>query len=235
MTIDDAIDIGWGIDKLNGGPRPTPQDALELIGPQLAVCDFNWLGGQEAQRVLREACSRLPVSRPMARTTLILDVEYDDQVTDPESLASAADRLLATVLSTPEILDEYANPHFGEFSVAKVDANFAEDDTGAEDEHCADSPAGRHVPDPQSIRPADGAGSDRGTDWLFPISFRQDSLGIDRVYVRWEGEKVYWNLRAQNDLAAFCNTWMENIKQQQYGGTLPKQAGDRAETSIVPQ
>lgn len=53
----------------------------------------------------------------MAKTTLTLDVTYDDQVTDPESLASAADRLMETVLSTPGIMEEYGNPRFGEFFV----------------------------------------------------------------------------------------------------------------------
>ena len=50
----------------------------------------------------------------MAKTTLTLDVTYDDQVTDPEALASAADRLLETVLSTPGIMEEYGHPQFGE-------------------------------------------------------------------------------------------------------------------------
>jgi hypothetical protein len=62
-------------------------------------------------------------------------------------------------------------------------------------------------------------------DYVFPTTFRQDNMGINRVYVRWEGEKVYWNLRMQNDLAVFCNEWMENIKQQQYGGKLPENDG----------
>lgn len=63
-------------------------------------------------------------------------------------------------------------------------------------------------------------------DYVFPISFRQDSLGIDRQYVRWEDGKVFWNLPMQNDLATFCNKWLENIRRQQYGGELPKQAVD---------
>ena len=57
----------------------------------------------------------------MAKTTLTVDVEYDDQVTDPESIASAADLLLETALSTPGIMEEYANPRFGEFFVAPAD------------------------------------------------------------------------------------------------------------------
>ena len=61
-------------------------------------------------------------------------------------------------------------------------------------------------------------------DYVFPISFKQDNLGIDREYVRWEGEQVFWNLAAQNDLARFCTSWMRNIKEQQFGGKLPKLA-----------
>ena len=55
------------------------------------------------------------------KTTLTLDVEYDDQVTDPESIASAADRLMETALSTPGIMEEYGDPRFGEFFVAPAD------------------------------------------------------------------------------------------------------------------
>lgn len=54
--------------------------------------------------------------------TLQLTVTYDDDATDPEALASAADRLLETALSAPGILDDYglgdAAPVFGEFEVA---------------------------------------------------------------------------------------------------------------------
>ncbi len=59
----------------------------------------------------------------MAKTTLICDVEYNAELTDPEGLASAADRLMETVLSTPGIMEEYGNPHFGEFFVAKADGS----------------------------------------------------------------------------------------------------------------
>jgi hypothetical protein len=61
-------------------------------------------------------------------------------------------------------------------------------------------------------------------DYVFPITFRQDSLGVDRQYVRWEGGKMYGNLPMQNDLATFCNKWLENIRHQQYRGKLPKKA-----------
>lgn len=54
---------------------------------------------------------------PVARATLTLDVTYDPQVTDAESIAAAADRLLETALSTPGILDDYGNPTFDAFYV----------------------------------------------------------------------------------------------------------------------
>jgi hypothetical protein len=59
----------------------------------------------------------------MTKTTLTVDVEYDDQITDPESIASAADRLLETALSTPGIMEEYGDPRFEEFYVAKPSTN----------------------------------------------------------------------------------------------------------------
>ena len=55
----------------------------------------------------------------MNKTTLTIDVEYDPDVTDPESLASAMDILLETALSTPGILDEYGNPVVGGFSAPR--------------------------------------------------------------------------------------------------------------------
>ena len=59
----------------------------------------------------------------MAKTTLTLDIAYDDHVTDPEALASTADRLLETILSTPGIVEEYGDPRFGEFFVAASPGN----------------------------------------------------------------------------------------------------------------
>jgi hypothetical protein len=50
---------------------------------------------------------------------LTIKVDYDESMTDPEGIACAADKLLETILSTPGIMDEYGNPHFGEFLVAK--------------------------------------------------------------------------------------------------------------------
>jgi len=55
MTIDEAIDISWGADRYRGDPRPTVEEALERIEHQLATCGFNWLTGQAARDVLRQA------------------------------------------------------------------------------------------------------------------------------------------------------------------------------------
>ena len=51
----------------------------------------------------------------MSTCRLYLDVQYDPEITDPDSLAVAFDRLLETALSTPEILDDYGNPSAREF------------------------------------------------------------------------------------------------------------------------
>jgi len=53
------------------------------------------------------------------KTMLTVEIEYDPQMTDPEGLACAMDRLLETALSTPDILEEYGNPTVREFFVAK--------------------------------------------------------------------------------------------------------------------
>lgn len=54
--------------------------------------------------------------------TLTLSTTFDDQCTDAESVATALDKLLETALSTPDILDEYGNPTFGEFDVVPARA-----------------------------------------------------------------------------------------------------------------
>jgi hypothetical protein len=51
----------------------------------------------------------------MAEAILYIRVSYDPGITDPEALASAADRILETATTTPDILDDYGNPKFGEF------------------------------------------------------------------------------------------------------------------------
>jgi len=54
------------------------------------------------------------------KTTLTCDIEYNPELTDPEGLASAMDRLMETVLSTPGIMEEYGDPKIGEFFVARA-------------------------------------------------------------------------------------------------------------------
>ena len=51
----------------------------------------------------------------------------------------------------------------------------------------------------------------------FPISFRNDYLGINREAVVFNdlGEISGWRPHEQRDNALFCNTWMQNIEQQQ--------------------
>jgi len=51
----------------------------------------------------------------MATAKFIVEVGYDDSITDPESLVSALDTLVETALSFPGILDDYGNPAVGEF------------------------------------------------------------------------------------------------------------------------
>jgi len=52
---------------------------------------------------------------PPGQAELFVDVEYDAAVTDPESLATALDILMETVLSTPGIMDDYGDVTVGEF------------------------------------------------------------------------------------------------------------------------
>ena len=54
------------------------------------------------------------------KTKLFIEVEFDGNQTDAESLAAAADMLLQTALSTPGLLDEYGNPQFGEFFIEQA-------------------------------------------------------------------------------------------------------------------
>jgi hypothetical protein len=56
-----------------------------------------------------------------------------------------------------------------------------------------------------------------GTDAFFPISYRQDGLGMFREYVVFNDEGTGWRIarRPQADLASFCATWARNLKEQQ--------------------
>ena len=52
---------------------------------------------------------------------------------------------------------------------------------------------------------------------LYPISYRQDGLGIDRedVVFNPDGNGYTIRKRSQADLATFCGQWGRNLKQQQ--------------------
>ena len=57
------------------------------------------------------------------KTKLFIEVEFDGDQTDAESVASAADTLLQSALSTPGVLDDFGNPQFGEFVIERPTAN----------------------------------------------------------------------------------------------------------------
>jgi hypothetical protein len=53
---------------------------------------------------------------------LYLTIEFDDENTDAESVASALDKIMDASLSTFGILDEYGDPGIGKFFVDEGDA-----------------------------------------------------------------------------------------------------------------
>jgi len=85
------------------------------------------------------------------KTKLSIEVEFNDEQTDAESLASAADTLLQTALSTPGVLDEFGNPQFCEFVIERPAANRHrfEQHFGIED-RCPKNDGG-HEPDWTSV------------------------------------------------------------------------------------
>ena len=54
----------------------------------------------------------------MQTARLWFDVEFDENITDAESLSNAFEILLETAMSTPGILDEYGNPEVGRIWVS---------------------------------------------------------------------------------------------------------------------
>lgn len=48
-----------------------------------------------------------------ARVTFLLPVDYDDEVTDPDTLGDTLDRIFETALGTPWVMDECGDPHVG--------------------------------------------------------------------------------------------------------------------------
>lgn len=85
------------------------------------------------------------------KATLMIEVEFDNDKTDIESLASAADTLLQTALSTPGVLADYGNARFGEFDVAEsaLHRDGFEQEFGTE-ESCPQHDGG-HAPDWTSV------------------------------------------------------------------------------------
>ena len=81
------------------------------------------------------------------KTKLSIEVEFDGDQTDAGSLASAADTLLKTALSTPGVLDEFGTPQFGEFFIEQqvADRHRFEQEFGTE-ESCPQNDGG-HEPD----------------------------------------------------------------------------------------
>ena len=51
----------------------------------------------------------------MKKAILYVEIEYDEQITDDESVAGALDHLLDTTKSSPGILDEYGDVDVGAF------------------------------------------------------------------------------------------------------------------------
>jgi hypothetical protein len=63
-------------------------------------------------------------------------------------------------------------------------------------------------PDMEFIKSGDGE--------YYPISFWQDAPVVRNEVVVWkDGEITGWMGKEQAELAAFANTWMKNIKEQQ--------------------
>lgn len=59
--------------------------------------------------------------------------------------------------------------------------------------------------------------TEEGERLFHPVSYRQDSIGVNREYVRFDnqGKPTHLVKRLQEDCARFCNDWMLNIKRQQ--------------------
>jgi len=64
-------------------------------------------------------------------------------------------------------------------------------------------------PDMTFLKGADGE--------YYPLTFRQDSLGIDQDAVEWDDNGNIKGVRArmQADMTSFANDWMKNIRDQQ--------------------
>ena len=98
---------------------------------------------------------------------------------------SVGESIIPSIRSIDVVQPRPCNP-------AELAAEPPEADVGeavSEETQCADSPTGRHMPDPKSVRPADGAGRNRGTDWLIDVNClhcgRSGSMRIDPNDLQW--------------------------------------------------
>lgn len=53
---------------------------------------------------------------------------------------------------------------------------------------------------------------------VYPISYRQDGMGIDQEAAIVEDGKWKVRTKMQADICSFCNQWMKNINEQQQLG-----------------
>jgi hypothetical protein len=117
------------------------------------------------------------------KARLYLDVKFNGRKTDAEGIASALDNVVNTGMSAlGDCWDEYGGaPKVGQFLVADTVQ------PGGSEHACPDSPDHRHHPDPASVKPADGAGRNRGTDWIVDINCkhcgRSGSTRIDPLNI----------------------------------------------------
>ena len=55
---------------------------------------------------------------------------------------------------------------------------------------------------------------------MFPVSFRQDSLGVHKVAVFQEDGKTFSRPGLQKDLGVFARQWDRNLKAQGFLGGI---------------
>ena len=109
------------------------------------------------------------------KARVCLDVQFDGRRTDGESIASAMVKTGMSALG--DCWDEFGGePKVGEFLAADTAQ------PGGSGQVCPDSPDHRHHPDLTSIHSADGAGRDRGTDWIVDVNCKHcGRLGSVRI------------------------------------------------------
>jgi hypothetical protein len=58
MTVDEAVNIAWGLGRNLGEPRPDARQALAEIEEKLATCGHTWITGEMARNVLKAELER---------------------------------------------------------------------------------------------------------------------------------------------------------------------------------